>query len=356
MRSKINAIAILAASGTIISPTASFAWGHTGHVMISTIAMQNLPTEVPLFLRTAAAVQEIGELGAEADISKSTGEVTSGVYPNVRTAFTIHDNERDAGHFIDIDEAGKVLGGPNFSPLLSGRRDFDTASRAFTVNGFPLTQYSGYLPYNMVDQWQQIRKDFAWIRAYTKAITTATSASDRNFFRYQLQLRQKLTIRDIGYWSHFMGDASQPMHVSIHFNGWGNYPNPNNYTTQPIHSRFEGVFVKNFISPAAVSAAMYSYTDCLCTNEVRVVQYLLRSVGQIEPLYQTAGADLYQTAVPAEVSFVTQRLAAGASEMRDQIVDAWRSSANVTVGFPLIKVSDIESGAVTVTPALLAGD
>ena len=53
--------------------------------------------------------------------------------------------------------------------------------------------------------------------------------------------------------------------------------------------------------------------------------------------------------LPQAVKFVTQRLAAGAAELRDQIVDAWNSSATWTVGFPLIKVADIESGAVHVT-------
>ena len=52
---------------------------------------------------------------------------------------------------------------------------------------------------------------------------------------------------------------------------------------------------------------------------------------------------------PQSVKFVTDRVAAGAAELRDQIVDAWNSSATWTVGFPLIKVADIESGAVHVT-------
>ncbi len=46
---------------------------------------------------------------------------------------------------------------------------------------------------------------------------------------------------------------------------------------------------------------------------------------------------------------MTQRLAAGAGELRDQVVDAWRSSATWVVGFPLINVADIESGKVHVT-------
>lgn len=338
--------------GAALLPVPAAAWGHFGHLLVSKIAIQKLPEEIPAFLRSAAAVQEISELGAEADVSKSTGTVTSGGYPANRTAFTIHDGERDNGHFIDLNDDGTVLGGIPFAPLLSSRRDFDTALRAVGQNQYGV----GFLAYNLVDRWQQIRKDFAYIRAFTKAIQTATNPADRAFFQYQLQLRQKLTIRDIGYWSHFVGDGSQPMHVSVHFNGWGNYPNPNGYTNAPIHGPFEGNFVKSFVSPAAVATAVPGYVDCGCTNEQRVVQYLQASLAQVGPVYAAGTPDNYVHALPAEVDIATKRLAAGAAELRDQIVDAWRSSTTVGVGFPVIRVTEIESGAVLLTPDRFAGD
>ena len=345
--------AALAAAGALGAQDA-LAWGHTGHVNISTAAILALPDEVPSFVRTATAARMIGELGAEADVSKSSG---NGATPNS----DVHDFERDPGHFLDLDDNGNVLGFASvpLSGLLlpnQGRRDFDTLLRA--ASGNASTQYTGYLPFNMVDHWQQVRKDFAYIRAFTAAINNpATAPADRSFFQYELQLRQTLTLRDIGYWSHFVADASQPLHVSIHFNGWGNYPNPSGYTTQPIHSQFEGAFVKNFTTINDISAAMGSYVPCNCSGiEERVKDYLAATLLQTIPLYQTAGTDLYKTARPEEVSFVIGRLAAGATELRDEIVDAWRSSATIFIGFPLIKVSDVESGAVVLTKAKFAGD
>jgi hypothetical protein len=65
---------------------------------------------------------------------------------------------------------------------------------------------------------------------------------------------------------------------------------------------------------------------------------------------QDSGNGNYATAQPEELAVVVQQLAAGASELRDQIVDAWRQSSTITVGFPLVQVSDIEAGTVTVTP------
>jgi hypothetical protein len=191
-------------------------------------------------------------------------------------------------------------------------------------------------------------------------LATATSDADRAYFRFQLQLRQQLIIRDIGYWSHFVADASQPMHVSIHFNGWGNYPNPNGYTTSAIHSPFEGSFVRNFVDFNKVAAQMRPYTDRgVTTNEQRVPLYLAESVAQIIPVFEaakSAGNDNYKTAQPAELEIVIKQLAAGASELRDQIVDAWRQSTQITVGFPLVQVSEIEAGRVLVTPATFGSD
>lgn len=359
-----SAFAAALIASAAFAPTQALAWGHTGHVIVSTVAMQNLPAEVPAFLRTASAAQQVGQLGPEPDVSKGTGVPTTGTYPNQRTMFTVHDGERDAGHYIDIDENNKVEGlnvilsaTPNaISP--SGRRDFDSAMRAGGGTGnFPNTQYDGYLPYNMIDQWQQVRKDFALIRAFTKAIQTATTAADRSYFQYQLQNRQTLTLRDIGVWSHFVGDASQPMHVSIHFNGWGNYPNPNNYTQAPIHAPFEGSFVKAFLTPALVQAKVAAYTDCGCTIEQRVLQYIGQTLTQVGPVYDveklSPGFAGYNA---AQVDFAAARLAAASTEIRDEIVDAWRSSDTVTVGFPSIKVSDIENGTVVLTPTAFAAD
>ena len=67
-------------------------------------------------------------------------------------------------------------------------------------------------------------------------------------------------------------------------------------------------------------------------------------------------ATLFRTSTPEAVAIATQQLAAGVAELRDQIVDAWRQSADITVGFPLVTVRDAESGAVRITPATFGAD
>lgn len=350
----------LAGAAMTLLPQVAWSWGHTGHVGISQLAAQSLPPEIPAFLRSAQSIAQIGELGAEADESKTTGIVTTVVNGRINTALTVHDAERDPGHFLDVDDAGMVIGGVvPLSNLPTTRQAFDTLQRTATSPANQ-TQYGGYLPYAMLDGFQQVRKDFGMWRALSAGLANATSDQDRAYFRFQLQLRQQLIIRDIGYWSHFVADASQPMHISIHFNGWGNYPNPNGYTTAPIHSPFEGSFVRKFIDFSAVASQMRPYTDRgVTTMEQRVPLYLAETLTQLVPAYQAAkdsGDDNYANARPAEMAIVLKQLAAGASELRDQIVDAWRQSALITVGFPLVQVSEIEAGRAVVTPLTFGAD
>ena len=320
----------------------AWAWGHTGHLDISDLAAASLPDAVPAFLRTPEAIAAIRELGPEPDISKDAG--------------TTHDDERDPGHYIDLNDDGTVPGGSllkaDGTPVNLSREAFDTMLRSAGSD-----QYAeGYLPYTIVDGWQQVRKDFAYVRADQVGLATATDDADRQFFSSQLALRQQLTIRDIGVWSHYVGDASQPLHVSIHYNGWGKYPNPNNYTTKPIHGQFEGAFVKDYVPLQAIAALIPAYHDCGCAIEVRVGQYLARTLREVQPLYQVAKIDLFTTPAPAEVQFAARQLAAGAAELRDEIVDAWTSSETIGVGYPVIAVRDIESGKVHLTRISFAAD
>lgn len=342
-------------------PGQALAWGHSGHVNISRIAMESLPDDLPGFLRTATAAAYVGELGAEPDESKTAGAITSEPGARITTAKTAHDAERDPGHYIDIDDEGIIQGGAvRLDALPPTREAFDTAQRGAT-SPTKQTQYtSGYLPYTIMDGFQQVRKDLGIWRALQAGLRTADTSEMRAWFTMQVEYRERITLQDLGTWSHYVADASQPMHISIHYNGWGQFANPRGFTSAPIHAPFEGSFVRQFIDFAAVKAAMPARRDCGCPIEVRVPQYLQETLEQLAVAYQAAGigdgADLYRTAQPAEIAIVTQQLARGAAELRDEITDAWRQSIDVTVGYPLVTVRDAEAGKVRIVPKTFGAD
>ncbi|MCW5703290.1 MAG: hypothetical protein KIT82_11995 [Bradyrhizobium sp.] len=189
-----------------------------------------------------------------------------------------------------------------------------------------------------------------------KGAETAASAEEREWFEADRRLREKLTLRDIGVWSHYIGDASQPLHVSVHYNGWGDYPNPEGFTTKKIHAYFEGAFVRQNLKREAVAAGVGAYVNCKCTIEEKTRALLLASLAHVRPLYVIEKDGGFRKGDQRGIDFATGRLAVGAQIARDMIYDAWLASADAPVGYPMVNVRDIESGKVRATRALMGAD
>jgi hypothetical protein len=332
--------ALLAAllAGLAAGPTPCWAWGATGHEWISGIAIEKLPESIPAFVRTPASVDDIAVLGREPDRSKGAGRT--------------HDAERDPGHWVSLADDGAVVGVLPIADLPDTREQYDTLLRA---KGF--TQYqAGYLPYAIVDGWLQLRKDFAYWRALRKGIEAASSAEERAWLEADRRRREQLILRDIGVWSHYVGDASQPLHVSVHYEGWGAYPNPHGYTSQDIDAYFEGAFVRDNLERGAIAAEVPLYRPCGCSIEDRTKALLLATLAQVEPLYSLEKDGGLGQGDPRGIAFTNARLAAGATAVRDMIVDAWLASAEAPVGYPMVNVRDIESGKIRATLKLFKPD
>ncbi len=131
-----------------------------------------------------------------------------------------------------------------------------------------------------------------------------------------------------GWLGHYVGDASQPLHTTVKYNGWVG-PNPNGYTTgHQIHWQFEGPFVAaNLHAPevlAKMTPAKAIDGDCFDAY----VAYLRHSATYVEKVYQLekAGGFVGQGSDESR-AFTAERLAAGASMLRDMIYTAWVESA-----------------------------
>jgi hypothetical protein len=306
----------------------AFAWGATGHRMISRVAIESLPEEVPTFLRSADAAWQVGELGREADRSKTAGPE--------------HDADLDPGHRINLGDDASAAG-VALQPLPPTRAAFDAALRVKGSDQYKM----GYLPYAIIEGWQQLKIDFSYWRVDAVGERSGKTEEDRAWFAKDKRLREMLVLRDLGYWSHFVADASQPLHVSIHYLGWGNFPNPQNYSTSlALHGHIEGDFVAHHVSEAAMRAKMRPYRDCGCSIEDRAVAHILASQAQLVPLYELEKQNAFDGTHEQGQEFIAERLAAAAAELRDMVVDAWRASVDGTVGYPNVRVSDVEAGKV----------
>ena len=317
----------------------ALAWGATGHRMIAVLGVEALGPDLPGFLKTPEAITTIGELAREPDRSKGAGR--------------IHDAMRDPAHFLDLDDAGKVGGVLALEPLPPTRGEFDAALRARGTD----SSKTGYLPYAMIDGWQQLAKDFAYWRALNLAIPLAKTPQKRAWLKADLARRQALIVNNLGIWSHYIGDASQPLHVTEHYNGWGEFPNPMGYTqSRTLHARFEGQFVRQNIRQDAVEAAMPAPLACGCTIEQASLSYLKTTAISVEPLYALEKDGGFNLGDARGKAFATARLAAGAATLRDMINQAWLASENTTIGWPPFSLAEVASGKIDPFESLIGQD
>src|SRR5712691_1904462 len=211
------------------------AWGASGHRMVSRLGVESvategsLPKEIRDLLGKSETAEDVGELGREPD--------------RLRGAGSVYDADNSPAHFINVDDHGNVLGGVPLDPLPGVREVFDSALRTKNQDSYSV----GYLPYSIIEGWQQLRNDFGYWRVALVAEQSVLPPEERAWFANDRRRRETLILRDLGFWSHFVADGSQPLHVSVHFNGWGNYPNPQNFSnSDKLHAYFEGEFVHRY--------------------------------------------------------------------------------------------------------------
>lgn len=329
---KIAALVIVA---LCVSSAPAFAWEDKGHELIGQLAGSTLPSAVPAFMRTMPAQYEITFLGPEMDRLKGSGRAW--------------DAENDPGHFIDLDDNGMVAGVVSLQKFPQSREDYDTALRAANTDQYR----QGYLPYAILEGWEQLREDFAYWRVDNYRAAHGSPDYVRTQAATNRALDQQLVLRDAGVWGHFVEDACQPLHVTIHYNGWGNYPNPNGYTmSRETHAFFEGTFVDRYVTPGIVRPLMQPSTvtapAALLSQEqvmAMIADYLNGSLQAVKPLYDIEKAGGFAHGSPQAVTFTATQLARGADELRDLITLAWYDSLNEKVGYPYQSVRDILNGA-----------
>ena len=280
-----------------------YAWGADGHRMIDRLAAANLPTSVPEFLRSPAALDAMEYYGPEPDRWKSNAE------PELSAAGSPE-------HFIDMEWAD-LIGGP----LPRKRYDFIRAL-AVAQKAHPelaLTPESvGLLPWATDEGYERLK---AAMRDYRQL-----SANHQDTKPVEAEI-----VFLAGILGHYVGDGSQPMHATIKYNGWVG-ENSNGYTTEHhIHAQFESDFVKAAVNAnkdiaPLVEAAKPRVIDDVFDEDVKYLRHSNSLVEETYKLEKTGGFNGEGNA--ASRAFVEERLAAGAIELRDIIYTAWVKSGD----------------------------
>ena len=276
----------------VLSSQSARAWGNEGHRTINRLAASNLPADVPQFLRSQAAIDEIEYLGPEPDRWRSRAE------PELSAA-------QAPEHFIDL-ELADALG-----PLPHKRLDFE--AEVFAAHQRPET--IGLQPWETDEVWERLKAAMRQYRAMAAAKEDTKPVEAAIVFY-------------AGWLGHYVGDGSQPLHVTVKYNGWVG-PNPNGYTTDhQIHYQFESPFVAANIHAPDVQTKMTPAKLIGGDMFDAYVAYLRHTATYVEKVYQIDKVGGFVGAgTPESRDFTAARLADGASMLRDMIYTAWIQSA-----------------------------
>ncbi len=291
----------IALLGSTLLVQKSFAWGSDGHMLINRLAGENLPADVPEFLRTPAAIDALAYYGPEPDRWRSSAE------PELNAA-------QAPEHFIDLEYADLV------GPLPRRRYDFIralAAAQAAHPDVAMTPEKIGLQPYQTTELYERLKSAMRDYRALVATKQdTKPSECEITFLA--------------GWLGHYVADGSMPLHTSIQYNGWTG-PNPNGYTTEHhIHALFESDYVHANVKKADVAPLVKASKPVVLGDVFEdYMKYLRHSNTLVEKTYQIEKAGGFAGAgTPAGKEFIDERLAAGADELRDMIYTAWVKSGD----------------------------
>ena len=289
---RIPATALVALFSCACLPQTARAWGNEGHRLINRLAANSLPADVPAFLKADAALNEIEYLGPEPDRWRSPAE------PELAAT-------QAPEHFIDLELADPL------GPLPHKR--FDFLAKAYAAGQKP--DVIGLQPWEATEVWERLKAAMREFRQQSAAHQDTKPVEQAILFY-------------AGWLGHYVGDASQPLHTTVQYNGWTG-PNPNGYTTaHTIHWQFEGPFVGANLHAPEVQAKMTPAHIVEGDLFDAYVAYLRHTATYVEKVYQLEKAGGFTgTGTPESREFTAERLAAGADMLRNMIYTAWVDSS-----------------------------
>jgi len=294
MRSVILLLVLFSADAVEPAPRR---WGFVGHEMAAAAAISVLPQEMPGFFRDAG--EQLVYLNPEPDRWRSRDLAEM-------------DQAWSYDHYIDIENVPlAVLGAPDRFQYFAG---------LYAAGLEKPERDGGFLPFRIVEMYERLVTEWRMWR-------DPRDESLRPFIEDRI-------INDAGVMGHYVADAANPHHTTIHFNGWAETaPNPERYTyDRGFHSRFESAFVGAHVEQSDVNDRV-TESPASFAGEARsaVMRHIQASHAEVETLYRLErdlGFDPGAELNPETRDFAADRLAAGAQMLAALWWSAWLESAS----------------------------
>jgi hypothetical protein len=284
----------------LLIPVSLSAWGAKGHAMINQVAIDAAASKLPEFMNGAR--DQIIFNANEPDRWREEG----------RTPLNI---AQEVDHFLDSEEWGPIPTIPSdrfaFLQQLIGRKG---------------DLRIGYLPYAIIENYGRLVNAFRNWR-------NAKIPSDREASRAN-------AVYVAGVLGHYVGDGSQPLHTTIHYNGWvATAPNPRNFTRDNgIHSRYESAYVNAAIDISKVRPNVQA-PQRLPSVWNSIKQYLARTFADLEPLYELEKTGEFNPEKPRSkgTDFIAAELSRAGTMLASLWYTAWLESGEPPLRAPNAK-------------------
>ncbi|MGA7438997.1 MAG: nuclease [Luteibacter sp.] len=291
-------LAIILAAGPALG------WGHRGHSVIDRTAVESLPPDGPVFLRNY--------LGLIEDSSTLPDD-----WRDHATPFSKMEEDPNHGWFREQFTFMQTIPRSRFEFILALQKEQQRLAAAHSPEAVRTNvRWTGTLPYAVVEVYGHLVNGF---RAYRERKAHAQDTAN-------IEIACAMYVAWMG---HYVGDGAQPLHVTIHHDGWQG-PNPNDYTRDPkIHGRMESDFVDGMgLSDQDLLRRVPAVNPIEGDVFDAVLAYLSRSGDSVEKVYQLDKRGAWVDPKDPEArALIYQRTAAGATMLRDLVYRAWRESA-----------------------------
>ena len=277
----------------------AWGWGSEGHVYVNQVAAENLPSDVPAFLRSAVA--ELAYLGPEPDRWRDSDD------PALKSA-------QEPDHYIDLERLDWLNAFPQ-GRYQFYQRLYEKRAQAKDHPDDYLPEHVGMQPYIVMEIFDRLTTAFEEYRRLHNR-DEATSFVEHDIIFYA------------GWLGHYVADGSQPLHTTIHYNGWVG-PNPNGYVTRGgIHSEFETAYVARNIGAGDFRDLIHRPEHMTAPFDA-YLRYLRSSNSLVERVYQLEKAGGFRdTGSPEAYDFTTHRLGAGSQMLVDLWYTSWLDSSH----------------------------
>lgn len=274
----------------VVLPISALAWGEKGHLMINELAIDAAASRLPEFMRASRAQLIYNAFEPDRWREESQSPMNTAQAPD---------------HFFDSEYWGAI------STIEPDRYAFMEKVAAKKVGLVKI----GYLPYAIVENYGRLVNAFRQWR-------NAKTPSDRESARAN-------AVYIAGLMGHYVGDASQPMHMSLHYNGWAdNFPNPKNFTQdRRLHSRYENAYVNVAINIANVKPKVQP-PQRLKDVWGAIKQHLERGFADLEPMYELEKTGEFNPEQPRSkgTDFITTQIARAGTMLGNLWYTAWLES------------------------------